>query len=134
MNKEQINIEILFNSVEMELSRQLAFGHVPAVFVNKPATVLGVMVKAWWQIYHECECARRGQDRTVWERTSAYPAQALTGEELLASLKRIAGLIQLEWITAYRPIKPAESAACHILAILIDYYVKVPVTSCKQIV
>lgn len=134
MNKEEIEIEILFNSIEIELSRQWAFGSVPALFAKKPVEILQVMVKAWWQIYHECDCARRGQNRTVWERSSAYPAEALPPEKVLASLKRIRQLTDLEEISAYRPVKPAEEAACHILAIFIDYYAKLPVTSWKQIV
>ncbi|GAA4465223.1 hypothetical protein GCM10023189_45540 [Nibrella saemangeumensis] len=61
--KEPLQIEILFNSVEVELARRWAFGHVPVVFSRRPAMHLRVLVKAWWQIYHETTCARRLQNR-----------------------------------------------------------------------
>ena len=122
---EAARIEILFNSVEVELDRRWSFGEVPAIFTKRPAEHLRRMVKAWWQIYHESAAATSGRNRTVWERNPAYPALALDTASLVESLNQINQLINLEAIRAYRPVKSVERSAVCILGLIKSFYVEI---------
>ena len=119
---EATRIEVLFNSVEVELDRRWAFGEVPAIFKNRPAEHIRRMVKAWWHIYHESAAATSGRNRTIWERSPAYPAIALNTTSLIESLSQIDRLINLEAIRAYRSIHSAELSAVCILGMVTTYY------------
>lgn len=114
--------ERLFNSVEVELVRRWAFGQVPAVFGNHPATVLKSFVKAWWNLYHETDCALTLRNRTVWQRSQELPAPPLDTADLVAALLRIRQLIVLEALLEFRPIQPAEESALAGLDVLIHHY------------
>lgn len=114
--------ERLFNSVEVELVRRWAFGQVPDVFGNHPATVLKSFVKAWWNLYHETDCALMGKDRTVWKRSQELSAPPLDTADLVVALLRIRQLIVLEALLEFRPIQPAEESAFAGLEVLIHYY------------
>lgn len=114
--------ERLFNSVEVELVRRWAFGQVPDVFGNHPAVVLKSFVKAWWNLYHETDCARLCKDRIVWKRSQELPAPPLDTDDLVAALLRIRQLIVLEALLEFRPIQSAEESALAGLDVLIHYY------------
>lgn len=114
--------ERLFNSVEVELVRRWAFGQVPDVFGKHPAVVLKSFVKAWWNLYHETDCALMFKNRTVWQRSQELSAPPLNSAELVAALLRVRQLIVLEALLEFRPIQPAEESALAGLDVLIHYY------------
>ncbi|GAA4459306.1 hypothetical protein GCM10023189_32790 [Nibrella saemangeumensis] len=120
--KEQLQIEILFNSVEVELARRWAFGNVPVVFSRRPAMHLRVLVKAWWHIYHETYCARQFRNRQVWQRSNALPAQALDTSALASSLQEINNLLDVDALRDFRPLSNAEKASLCLLTLLTSYY------------
>ncbi|GAB3220251.1 hypothetical protein [Spirosoma arcticum] len=124
-NAEHIRIEILFNSVEVELDRRWAFGEVPSTFKDRPAEHLRRMVKAWWQIYHESAAAAKAQNRTAWRRNPANPAVALDTASLVDSLGQISKLINLDAIRAYRTVGSAELSAVCLLGMITTYYVEI---------
>ncbi|GAA4419297.1 hypothetical protein GCM10023187_53470 [Nibrella viscosa] len=119
---EQLQIEILFNSVEMELNRRWVFGNVPVVFSRRLARHLRILVKAWWHIYHETYCARRLRDRQVWQRSNTLPAQALDTPALASSLREINSLLDIDALRDFRPLSNAEVASLSLLALLTSYY------------
>ena len=114
--------ERLFNSVEVELVRRWAFGQVPDVFGHRPAVVLKSFVKAWWNLYHEIDCALTLRNRTVWQRSQELPATPLDTADLVAALLRVRQLIVLEALLEFRLIRPAEESALAGLDVLIHYY------------
>jgi hypothetical protein len=122
---EATRVEILFNSVEVELDRRWAFGEVPAVFKDRPAEHLRRMVKAWWQIYHESAAAAKAQNRTAWQRNPANLAVALDTAALVESLSQISKLIDLDAIRAYRTAGSAELSAVCLLEMITTYYVEI---------
>lgn len=119
---EFIRIEILFNSVETELTRRWVFHNVPTVFVGRPPIHLRVIVKSWWQIYHEAVCARLGTNRCIWERNNAYPAIPLDTPSLVASLQEIQGLVYLDDLLEFRSLSKAEEASICLLSLMAKYY------------
>lgn len=121
---EAIQAEILFNSVEMELTRRWAFGEVPIVFVSRPVKHLQATVKAWWQIYHKCAAAADNRNRTVWVRNHAYPAQSLDTPALIDHLRSIGQLIDLAALRPFRRAAPAELSAVCLLGMISAYYVE----------
>lgn len=124
---ESDSIEVLFNSVEIELARRWAHGEVPAIFVSRPAEDLRRVVKAWWQIYHESAAAASDRDRTVWERNQAYPARALDTLTLIDALKKLRQLINLDALKMFRPLHQAEYSAIGLLDLISAYYVKLTI-------
>ena len=117
-----VRVEILFNSVEMELARRWAFHNVPPVFVRRPPMHLRKVVKAWWHLYHESTCARIQRNRLIWERNPAYPAEALDTSTLVRSLIRIRALLDVRALLTYRPLSQAERASVGLLLMLTAYY------------
>lgn len=122
MTSIAIRLEILFNSVEIELARRWAFHNVPAVFVDRPALHLQKVVKAWWQLYHESICAAQARNRTLWERKASYPAVALDTPALVESLRQIRQLMSLDALSVFRPLSQAEQAAIGLLTLITAYY------------
>lgn len=114
--------ERLFNSVEVELVRRWAFGQVPAMFGNHEASVLKCFVKAWWNLYHESECALCCKNRTIWHRSQELPAPPLDTDALVMALLRIRQLIILEALLEFRLIRQHEESALGGLSVLIHYY------------
>lgn len=114
--------ERLFNSVEVELVRRWAFGQMPAMFGNHEASVLKCFVKAWWNLYHESECALSCKNRTIWHRSQELPAPPLDTDELVMALLRIRQLIILEALLEFRLIRQHEESALGGLSVLIHYY------------
>lgn len=92
------------------------------LFGNHPATVLKCFVKAWWNLYHESDCALGETNRTIWQRSQELSALPLDTTELVAALLRIRQLIVLEALLEFRPIKPPEESAVAGLGMLIHYY------------
>ena len=121
---ESASIEILFNSVEVELARRWAHGEVPAIFASRPAEDLRRMVKAWWHIYHESICAANGRDRTIWDRNPAYPAEALDTAALIAGLQQIYRLMNIARLRDYRPSLQHEISAIHLLGVIRSFYIE----------
>jgi hypothetical protein len=119
---EFIRIELLFNSIEVELARRWAHGEVPTMFTSRPVDDLRKMVKAWWQIYHEGVTAASGHNRTVWERNQAYAAVALDTPALLDALSQVRQRINLDALSGFRPIHQAEHSAIGILDQISAYY------------
>ena len=119
---EFVRIEILFNSVEIELARRWAFGNVPPVFVNRRPIHLRYVVKALWHLYHESSCARHKRDRAVWGRNPDYPAEALDTPTLVDHLQDIRQLLNLDDLLAFRPLSKSEGASLCLLALLTAYY------------
>ena len=119
---EFISIEILFNSVEVELARRWAFGNVPPVFLNRRAIHLRYVVKALWHLYHESSCARHKRNRAIWSRNPAFPAEALDTKALVAHLQTIRQLLNLDDLLTFRPLSKAEGASLCLLALLTAYY------------
>ena len=117
-----IRIELLFNSVEVELARRWAHGEVPAMFTPRPVDDLRQMVKAWWQIYHEAAAAAIGRNRTVWERNPAYGAVALDTPALIDAFRQIRQRINLNALAGFRPIHQGEHSAIGILDLISAYY------------
>lgn len=114
--------ERLFNSVEVELVRRWAFGELPDPFRAHTASVLKCFVKAWWQLYHEADCALMAKNRTVWQRSQQLSAPPLNTAELVRALLRIRQLIVLEALLEFRSLQPPEEAALAGLQILIQYF------------
>jgi hypothetical protein len=123
-NIEEMAIEILFNSVEVELARRWAHGEVPASFASRPVGHLRKMVKVWWEIYHESVAAATNQNRKVRERNQAYSAEALDTPGLVNALKVIHENMNLKALNAFRPLHEAEHLAIGILHIISTYYTK----------
>ena len=121
MTKQQ-QIEILFNSVEVELNRRWAFGNVPQVFAKRSPSHLRRIVEAWWHLYHESRCAQEQCDRQVWERNPAYPAEALSTPMLVASLMDVKDLLNTDELRTYRELTRAEEAGIGLLCLLTIYY------------
>lgn len=117
-----IQRECLFNSVEVELVRRWAFGHVPPAFGRHDAHVLKCFVKTWWNLYHESDCALSHRDRTFWERSQELPASTLDTSELVTALLQIRQLIVCEALEEFRSIQGNEESALAGLVILIHYY------------
>lgn len=120
--KDRIGIEVLFNSIEIELSRRWAFQNVPTPFVHRPALHLRMTVKAWWHLYHESTCARQQRNRLIWERNPAYPAKALETSALADGLREITTLIDLDALLTYRSLSKAEESGLYLLALFATYY------------
>ncbi|WP_461129721.1 hypothetical protein [Spirosoma aerophilum] len=120
--KQAMAVEVRFNSVEVELARRWAHNEVP-MFVGRPVEVLRKVVKAWWQIYHEAAAAASGQNRTIWNRNNAYPAEALDTPSLINALSEIRKKINLKDIGQYRPIHQAEYSAIGLLDMIIAHYI-----------
>ncbi|GAB3788540.1 hypothetical protein GCM10028818_55290 [Spirosoma horti] len=120
--KPSMEIEILFNSVEVELARRWAFGEVPVAFVSRQVEDLHKMVKQWWNIYHDSAAAAEYSNRQVWERNQTYPANTLDTPLLVSSLTRIHRLINLEAIKNFRPLHDWEVMAVYFLGMISAYY------------
>ncbi|WP_040007220.1 hypothetical protein [Fibrisoma limi] len=114
--------ERLFNSVEVELVRRWAFSQVPAMFDQHEASVLKCFVKAWWNLYHESDCALNSKNRTIWQRSQELPAPPLDTTALLSALLRIRQLVVQEALLEYRPFEQYEESALGGLNVLIHYY------------
>jgi hypothetical protein len=114
--------ERLFNSVEVELVRRWAFGQVPAMFGQHEAGVFKSFVKAWWNLYHESDCALNHKDRTVWQRSEELSAPPLDTKALLLALLRIQQLVVREALLDYRSLEQHEESALGGLNVLIHYY------------
>lgn len=115
-------IESLFWSVETELAKRWAFHNIPPVFACRPIIHLRVIVKSWWQLYHESRCARLGINRCIWDRNQANPVIPLDTSTLVASLEEIWRLIHLEDLSGFRPLSKAEEASMCLLALLVKFY------------
>lgn len=126
-------IEILFNSVEMELARQHIFQNVPPVFVKRPVMHIRMVVKAWWHLYQESTSARQQRNRLIWERSPAHPAEALTMPALGAGLREIRQLVDLESLLLFRPLSRGDESALCLLALLTTYYSNPRSETWKQI-
>lgn len=120
--KSPMEIEIMFNSVEVELARRWAFGEVPVAFASRKVEDLRKMVKQWWNIYHDSAAAAEYSNRQVWERNQAYPANALDTLLLVSTLNQIYGLINLEAIKNFRPLHDWEVMAVYFLGMISAYY------------
>ncbi len=129
---EAIRIEILFNSVEIELSRRCALHNVPAPFLGRPDWQLRLVVKAWWHLYHEAACASQRRNRTVWERNPAYPAMAMDTATLGAGLLEISRLLDLRELVTYRLLTKSEVISISQLRLLIRYYANLNTERCGQ--
>lgn len=116
------NIEVLFNSVEMELIRRQAVGEVPAAFAGRPADHLRLTVKGWWQLYHESTAIVKSQNRKVWQRNQNLPAHSLDTTALIDGLKTIYNLISLEAIETFRTLEKGEQSAVTLLLVIAHYY------------
>jgi hypothetical protein len=119
---DALHIEILFNSVELELARRWVFGNVPTAFTIRPVLHLRAVLRQWWELYHESLCATWGRNRTIWKRNPAYPANALETPELVASLYQIRDLIRLRALRSYRSLTEIEEVSLYLLAALTVYY------------
>ncbi len=119
---EDTRIEILFNSVELEITRRWAMGNVPSLFTGRSAEDLKRVIKSWWHIYHESVCATEGRNRTVWERNGNYPAEALDTEALVRSLLEIRRLMNLDALRKFRPSPVHEVSAVCLLGMVTTYY------------
>ncbi|NEU70600.1 hypothetical protein [Spirosoma agri] len=115
-------VESLFWSVETELAKRWALYNIPAIFASRPLIHLRVIVKSWWQLYHESRCARLGINRQIWERNQANPVVPLDTPALVASLEGVWRLIHLEDLSTFRPLSKAEEASMCLLALLIKFY------------
>lgn len=119
---ESIAIESLFNSVERELVHRWPHHHVPQVFINRPVQHLRLIVKAWWNMYQESECARNSENRTIWERNMACSDKALDGLELVETLIKITSLIDVEALFMYRDLSPKDESVICLLTVFTVYY------------
>lgn len=124
--------ECLFNSVEIELVRRWAFGQVPEMFGNHDAHVLKCFVRAWWNLYHETDCALHHRNRTVWHPSQQLPALPLDTDALVAALLRIRQLIVFDALFDFRPIQPNEESALGGLNVLIHYFNRIGGPQSKQ--
>lgn len=120
--KSPMGIEIMFNSVEVDLARRWAFGEVPVAFANRKVEDIRKMVKQWWNIYQDSAAAAECSNRQVWERNQAYPANALDTQLLVSTLNQIHGLINLEAIKNFRPLHDWEVMAVYFLGMIRAYY------------
>lgn len=120
--KNEVRIEILFNSIEQELLRRWAFGNVPDVYRTRPTDYLRASVKCWWSLYHETVSAKHIRNRSVWSRNPALPAHTLDNDALKGSLNEIYKLIEVDALSDFRPLTPAESSGVVLLAMTINYY------------
>lgn len=115
-------VESLFWSVENELAKRWVFHNVPPVFACRPLIHLRVIVKSWWQIYHESRCARLGMNRCIWKRNQIHQAELLDTPSLVASLEEVWRIIYLDDLLAFRPLSKAEEASLCLLVLLVKFY------------
>lgn len=120
----QLNNEVLFNSVESELARRHAVGETPDMLVSKSTSALRVIVKGWWQLYQESQSIVQLKNRSVWQRYTTQPAKALDTPALVNSLKQISELINLTAIGQFRTPAYHEESAVILLQLIINYYAK----------
>lgn len=132
MKDYTIDNEILFNSVEKELERRWAVTHIPYNFARRPVDHTKIMVRAWWELYHETTCAAWRQNRRIWDRHRSAPARPLDTSELAMSLSRIRSLIVPEALEPFRVVTRSEWAAIRLLEFFVGYYtddsIREPVT------
>ena len=116
-------VEYLFWSVETELAKRWVFHNIPPVFACRPLIHLRVIVKSWWQLYHESRCARLGINRRIWERNQTNPVVPLLDTPtLVANLEEVWRLIYIEDLSGFRPLSKAEEASMCLLALLVKFY------------
>lgn len=123
MNK-QIDNEVLFNSVEAELTRRHAVGETPDAFAGKPVNGVRGVIKNCWQLYYESQSILQEKNRSVWQRDTSLPARSLDRPKLVNSLEQIRELIDLAAIGQYRTPTYYEESSVALLHLLTNYYAK----------
>lgn len=122
--KIDVDIELLFRTLEEELARRWVIKDLPSSFLVNPPTAIRTLIKACWQLYQESIYAAEEVDRTIWEQPEfTVSLNVMNTSDLLAGLEKIYRSINLGALLAYRTLLPPERAAITLLALTISFYV-----------